>query len=261
MKRSLFTIVVLYALVSAIYAGPPQPIQAKAMVAPAPFTWTGFYLGVQGGYTHAQVDPQLSLGGGFTQLPPLITDGLESRGSQDFDYDGGALGGLAGFNCQFGQVVVGLEGSGSYLWSRDSTNTGAFVLAPGVPPLQIRSSFKTHYLFTVGPRIGYAFGRVLPYITGGLAVGDLEWSQELHDLADPSTRLGRRITETNAGWMVGGGAEYALTNNWHARVQYTYADLGSAEFDSFVSNSPALTSHHTAGLTEHNASFALIYKF
>jgi opacity protein-like surface antigen len=154
----------------AIFAGPPQVTHRET--AAAPFTWTGFYLGVQGGYTHAQVDPQLSLGGSFSQIPAPITDGLESRGSQDFDYDGGTLGGLAGFNYQFGQMVVGLEGSGSYLWSRDSRDTGAFLLGQGVPPLEIRGSFKTHYLFTVGPRIGYAFGRVLPYITGGLAVGD-----------------------------------------------------------------------------------------
>jgi outer membrane immunogenic protein len=261
MKKIPVTIAVFYALASAIYAGPPQVVQSEAMAAVAPLTWTGFYLGVTGGYTHAQVDPQLSLGGGFTQLPALITNGLESRGSQAFEYDGATLGGLAGFNYQLGQVVVGFEGSGSYLWSRDSRNTGAFVLAQGVPPLEIRSSFKTHYLFTVGPRIGYVFGPVLPYITGGLAVGDLEWSQELHDLADPTARLGRRIIETNAGWMIGGGVECALTNHWHARVQYEYADMGSAEFDSFVTNSPQLLSHHTVGFTEHNASFALIYKF
>jgi outer membrane immunogenic protein len=261
--KNIPIIVAVFCITSGtIYAGPPQVAESKAMTAAAaPFTWTGFYLGVQGGYTHAQVDPQLSLGGSFSQIPAPITDGLESRGSQGFDYDGGTLGGLAGFNYQFGQMVVGLEGSGSYLWSRDSRDTGAFLLGQGVPPLEIRGSFKTHYLFTVGPRIGYAFGRALPYITGGLAVGDLEWSQELHDLADPSTRLGRRITQTNAGWMVGGGVEYALTNNWHARVQYEYADLGSAEFDSFVTTSPPMTSHHTVGFTEHNASFALIYKF
>jgi hypothetical protein len=94
MKIIRIIVAAFCSLSAAIYAGPPQVAESKAMAAAAaPFTWTGFYLGVQGGYTHAQVDPDLSLGGSFSQVPALITDGLESRGSQDFDYDGGTLGG------------------------------------------------------------------------------------------------------------------------------------------------------------------------
>jgi outer membrane immunogenic protein len=223
--------------------------------------WTGFYVGAFGGYTRTHVDPQLSLSGGFDQIPSPITNGLESRGSEALDFNGGELGGLIGFNYQLGQVVVGLEGAGGYLWSRDSRDTGAINFGQGVPPLEVRSSFKTHYLFTLAPRIGYAFGPVLAYVTGGLAVGDLDWSQELHDLADPATRLGRHITQTNAGWMVGGGVEYALTSHWHARMQYQYVDLGTGDFNSEVTTSPDFLSHHNVAFTEHNATFALIYKF
>lgn len=114
-----------------------------------------------------------------------------------------------------------------YLWARGSEDTGSFVLGPGVPPLEIRTSFKTHDLFTVAPRIGYAWGRFLPYVTGGLAGGDLDWSQNLRDLAYPTAHLGDSTSETNVGWMVGGGGQYAFTNNWSARVQYQYVDLGA----------------------------------
>jgi outer membrane immunogenic protein len=260
MKTISASVAAFYLVCGSVYGGPPQVFHSEAAPAPS-ITWTGFYLGAFGGYTRAQVDPQLSLGGGFDQIPAPITNGLESRGSEDFDYNGGEVGGLIGFNYQVGQLVVGLEGAGGYLWSRESRDSGVLAFGQGVPPLEIRSSFKTHYLITLAPRIGYAFGRVLPYVTGGLAVGDLDWSQELHDLADPMTRLGRHISETNAGWMVGGGIEYTLTNQWSARVQYQYVDLGSAEFDSQVTTSPNLLSHHNVGLSEHNASFALIYKF
>src|SRR5438105_14194619 len=128
MKKTIVGIVAaLYPVCGTIYGG-PQPSYSEAAPAPAPINWTGFHLGVFGSYTHDQVDPQLSLGGAFNQIPP-IKSGLESRGSKDFDFDGGELGGLIGFDYQLGNWVIGLEGGGGYLWSRESTDTGAFILA------------------------------------------------------------------------------------------------------------------------------------
>lgn len=235
----------------------PEP-RASMNISP----WTGFYAGVSGGYSRIQTDPRLGLGGGFNQLPPELVGNLEERGSGNFDFDGGQLGGLIGFNYQLGHLVVGLEGTGAYLWARDSRSTGALLIGQGAPPLEIRSSFKTNYLFTVGPRVGFAFGRVMPYVTGGLAVGDLDWSQDLRVVGDPTgTHAGGRTSETNVGWMVGGGVEYALTDHWHARVQYQYVDLGSVDFGSEVTTQPGFLANHSAALVEHNATFALIYKF
>ena len=244
-----------------MYAGPAAPYRADLRTAATGTNWTGFYLGGFAGYTRAQADPQLNLGGGFSQIPPVITNGLESRGSESFDFDGGELGGLLGFNYQVGPVVLGLESAGGYLWSRESRDTGPIIFGEGVPPLDIRSSLKTHYLLTIAPRIGIAFGRFLPYVTGGLALGDSEWSQTLLDLADPATHAGGRSSETNAGWMVGGGLEYIMTDHWHARAQYQYVDLGSVAFDSHVTTSADFLTHHSASLTEHHATFALIFKF
>jgi outer membrane immunogenic protein len=120
---------------------------------------------------------------------------------------------------------------------------------------------STHYLFTVAPRIGYAWGRFLPYVTGGLAVGDIDWSQSVRDLADPASHLGDHASDTNIGWMVGGGGQYAFTEHWSVRAQYQYVDLGIVDFNSHVANSPQFRSYHSGGLTEHNANLALIYKF
>jgi outer membrane immunogenic protein len=259
MKKTIAGIVVASsAFCGAIYGGPPVPLSE---VAPSPvsITWTGFHVGVFGTFTHDHAEPELNLTGAFNQIGP-IERALESRGSEDFDSNGGGLGGLIGFDYQLGKWVIGLEGAGGYLWARGSRDTGAFVLGEGAPPLELRTSFKTHYLFTVAPRIGYAWGRFLPYVTGGLAVGDLDWSQSLRDLADPA-HLGDSTSETKAGWMVGGGVQYALTDHWSARVQYQFVDLGSVGFDSHVNNSPQFRSQQSGALTEHNASFALIYRF
>ena len=66
-------------------------------------------------------------------------------------------------------------------------------------------------------RIGYSFDRVMPYVTGGLAVGDIR-------AATPGLAGG---TSTNAGWTLGGGVEVALPGNWTAKAEYLRVDLGS----------------------------------
>ena len=67
-------------------------------------------------------------------------------------------------------------------------------------------------------------------------------------------------TQTNAGWMVGGGLQYALTDHWSVRAQYQFIDLGDLDFDGdFVE--PGAPAHHHAELREHNVSFAIMYKF
>jgi outer membrane immunogenic protein len=260
MRKSAIAIVAVLVVFCRPSYGGPQPSYSKEAAPPVPVSWTGFYLGVSGGYTRGQVEPELTLGGAFNQLPPLKS-GIESRGSEDFDFDGGQAGGVIGYNYQFGNCVIGLEGAGSYLWARDSTESGAFVLASGVPPLDVRTSFKTHYLLTVAPRIGYAFGPILPYLTGGLAVGDLEFSQSIRDLADPASRLTGSTRQDKLGWMIGAGLQYAITGHWSARLQYQYVDLGSAGFDSHVPSTPIFQAHHEVNFTEHNATAALIYKF
>jgi outer membrane immunogenic protein len=69
---------------------------------------------------------------------------------------------------------------------------------------------------TARGRIGYAFDRFLPYVTGGLAVGGVKNS--IAGVGDS--------TSTKAGYALGGGLEAALSGPWTAKVEYLYADLG-----------------------------------
>jgi outer membrane immunogenic protein len=83
------------------------------------------------------------------------------------------------------------------------------VLCPGC-------STSDSWLSTVRGRAGYAFGGIMPYLTGGLAVGDIRAFAP--GFAGANT--------TNAGWTVGGGIEIALPGNWTAKAEYLHADLG-----------------------------------
>ena len=56
----------------------------------------------------------------------------------------------------------------------------------------------------------------MPYVTGGLAIGDIR--------AHTPGYLGQ--DETNFGWTVGTGLEIGLFGTWTAKAEYLYVDLG-----------------------------------
>lgn len=273
MKRLTLTLTILSVLCGLAYAGPEQysgkEMKQVAPVPPACPSWTGFYIGGFGGYKYGVIDPSLDLGGAWAEGPDE-RDSLESFGSKNLNTSGAEAGGVIGYNYQWKNWVFGAEAAGGYLWLRNSNSEQ---LSSGEDlPFEISDSFKTHYLFTFGPRIGYAFCRWMPYVTGGLALGDLDYHQHIRLNVEPdgggggfgqpsgeAFSQGGGKSETNAGWFVGGGMEYALTNHWKLRGQYQFIDLGSIDFNSEFDNE--FTGNHQVELREHNVSFAIIYGF
>lgn len=168
--------------VAPLYKAPP-PVQYTQPV----YNWSGFYLGVNGG-------------GGWGHS-------WWSAPSTGINTSGGQVGGTAGYNWQYGHAVFGLEGDIDWSHLSGSTNSA---LCSGC-------SVDDSWLSTVRGRVGYAFGGVLPYVTGGLAVGDIK--------ANAPGFAG--ATNTNAGWTVGGGVEVALSQNWSAKAEYLHVDLGN----------------------------------
>ncbi len=140
--------------------------------------------------------------------------------------DGWLGGGQVGYNFQFqNNVLVGLE---------------ADVDAANISGSNGPVSSKVDYFGTVRARLGYAFDHVLPYVTGGLA-----WAN------NKVTANGLSQSNTSTGWAAGAGVEYALTNNWTARAEYLYLDLGKSGFQS-VGDS---------GVTASTARLGVNYKF
>ena len=78
-------------------------------------------------------------------------------------------------------------------------------------------SSRNDWLGTVRGRIGYAFDRFMPYVTGGAAFGDLK----------ASTPGSGSIGSDQTGWTVGGGIEYALSNKWTIKLDYLHVDFGN----------------------------------
>jgi outer membrane immunogenic protein len=117
----------------------------------------------------------------------------------------GVLGGLqAGYNWQSGSIVYGLEGD-LQLSSADDT------FAPW--------KFSNPWFGTARGRVGYAFNNVLLYGTGGLAFGELK-----------GQGFGFSESHSSVGYTVGAGAEFALNQNWSAKIEYLYVDLSEKHF-------------------------------
>lgn len=261
MKKATLTFTILCAFGALAYAGSEtysgKEMKQVAPLPPACPNWTGFYIGGFGGYKFAATDIDLDLLGDWSRLAiGNAVSVLESR-TTNLDASGAELGGVLGYNYQWNNWVLGLEAAGGYLWLRDAEETGNFFISGN--EYNLSTSLKTHYLVTVGPRVGYAFCKWLPYVTGGLAVGDIDFEQHLTAF-DVGVQQGGRKSETKAGWMAGGGLQYAITDHWSARVQYQYVDLGSVSFDHTTTVS-FLPGKSEATLREHNASFAIIYGF
>lgn len=199
---------------------------AADVVEPVQFDWAGPYIGLQAGYAWGRndVDP--------TQVESTVTDGdvnieravgvfPEKSGSIGMD---GFVGGLhAGYNWQADSLVLGIEGDIEYAdldGDTDIVGVNAFKIG--------EASQEIDWLGSLRLRAGFAFDRALIYATGGLAVGGVEVEGSLPNALNSEDASN---DDTEWGWTIGGGIEYALTDDLSARIEYRYTDLGNTDVD------------------------------
>jgi outer membrane immunogenic protein len=217
--------------------------------------WTGFYIGANAGWTWGNTNHRFltTPGTGAIVIPPDAIDQIDTR----FQSNPGGFtgGGEAGYNWLNGNLVLGLETDFDYL-DMKATRTIPFNSSLVVNPLivppttlsgQVGQGTKADWLWTVRPRLGYATGSWLFYVTGGFALADIKltsnYSDDLGNVGSAST------SSTRAGWTVGGGIGYAISPSWSVKAEYLYADFGSVNqaillpngFGSIISQSSPRT--------------------
>jgi outer membrane immunogenic protein len=214
MKKFLLGTVAAFAMVtSASAADLAARPYTKAPVAVAQvMTWTGFYVGVQGGY-------------GWGSSNEVFFNGPNTAafvGTQKYDTSGGFAGGVAGYNWQTGAFVLGLEGD--YHWA--DINGRSSVVNVGPPNLGDTYYTKLRGFGDVKGRLGYAAGPALFFVSGGAAVGDL---QHRYDAALNGGAANTFVqNNTRWGYTVGAGVEYMFAQNWSGKLEYSYIDLGKS---------------------------------
>jgi outer membrane immunogenic protein len=226
-RRLILTIAATAAAAGSASAG-DLPYNQAAYAPPAPlFTWSGFYLGGQIGYAWASE----SLSGWG---PAYYFSGVE------YAPNGVAGGAHVGYNLQFNQVVLGVEG--------DIDGTGVSKTYGWGPVLY---GSKLPLQGTVRGRLGFALDRALFYITGGAAFASATNTYQSFFGYDSTG-------QSLVGWTIGGGLEYAINNNWSIRAEYRYADFGTTTNYPFAALPGGAVMHHT---TENLVRAGFSYKF
>ena len=205
----------------ALKAPPPPP--------PPAWSWTGFYVGLNAGYSVAR-DP-------FNQT--LNESGIAGSSSIDsrVSPQGGLFGGQMGYNYQTGNIVFGVEGDIQWSGEHDTAGCGIECISEGgILVTEGSAEQKIKWFGTVRGRIGWTDNDWLLYITGGGAWGGINQTTALNE-SGGGLAIGASNTTsfTKSGGVIGAGTEVHLGGQWTAKFEYLYMDLGS------VSNTLDLT--------------------
>jgi outer membrane immunogenic protein len=178
-----------------------MPVKAVPTVPVAAFDWSGFYIGGDAGWQGSKIGLSDPNGGLITFAP---------------HHDSFAVGAHVGAQRQWGQLVLGVEGGYTAGFGRASLGLtpGPLIFFPGLTGTG-NASLKD--IWSVGGRAGWAMGNWMPYIAGGYANGTFKFNAQ--DLAATAFQHG---SATPDGAYIGGGIDWAFTNNWIFGVEYRH---------------------------------------
>lgn len=237
------------------------PTPAAPFVAD-PWTWSGFNVGLNGGYSIAQSKSSVTFANGvtgsFASPPNSVT-------SANFNIHGYEFGAQLGYNWAFAIYVVGLEadfqgsaerGDFNFLCAANAGG-GAFgpcspaltTTPPGATGAALSLEQKLSWYGTVRARIGAEFTpRIVGYLTGGLAYGQITTDGTFTGFTAAGTSVVTAFDTSTlkGGWTIGAGFEGRLLGHWTAKAEYLYLDLGTVQ--GSVTNGPGQI---TANFSSH----------
>lgn len=236
-----------------------MPMKAAPMMAPI-FSWTGFYIGVNGGG---------AVGAGHNAIvnetlagAPFVSGTWPGSGNfGKLDPSGGFGGGQIGYNYQMQNWVFGVE---TDIQGASIKDTAGATLQYTTPATTITSNVtqKLDWFGTVRGRLGIAFDRVLVYGTGGFAYGQTTTGLTMSDTLGFSAANSNKTTRT--GWVAGAGVEWAFAPNWSLKGEYQYIDLGRQRVaaQEFLAGAPTAFAVSTSTRADfHTGRLGVNYRF
>lgn len=213
-----------------------MPVKAP----PAPYVvpvynWNGFYIGGHVGWGRTES----SWSETFTGL------------SGDNSENGFLGGGQIGYNWQFNNILLGIEGQIS---ATDLSASRTF--GPNVIGDTMTASADLNWIASLTGRLGFTANNWLFYMKGGGAWADVDANATVN-IVGSGTFTGAR-SDTRSGWTIGGGAEWGFAPNWSALLEYQFYDFGDRSF------TPALAPAGTNLTVEsdiHTVKLGVNYRF
>jgi outer membrane immunogenic protein len=211
-----------YSALAADLAVPPPP--------PAAPSWTGLYIGANGGWGWSNFDTA------FVPDPTgafIAVGDLAGPSSLNTSANGGVFGGQVGYNWQTGNWVLGVEGDfDAASISGTQTSIGNSPNTPGLPTTNVISATqKIDWLASIRARIGVLWGPGLVYFTGGGA-----WEGVKRDLlaSDFGDSAASNFSSTRSGFVIGGGYEWQFAQRWTVRGEYLFYDFAGANTNNLT---------------------------
>lgn len=190
---------------AAFYLAGASLAQADNLPSSYDTDWTGLYATLSAGYSNVSLDGSQT-DRVFVPLPP--DPGFITDSESDKDNSSGAIFGIgAGFNYDWGGLVLGLEGDINYLTNENT--------------LEMKNTVDVDYDWFATGRLrgGIDLDGTLLYGTGGVALLRADIDDE-----------GSKHSETFFGWTAGAGIEKMISDSWTLRVEALYADFGSEHY-------------------------------
>jgi outer membrane immunogenic protein len=218
MRTVFFVNVALVALLTIPMAARAADMHVKAPpppAAPPPFSWTGVYIGGNVGAAWRQHDVRDTLFG----------MAFDNNNNNNAVFIGG---GQLGANYQFDNtVVLGFEGD--FDWVERNNNFNQVFVVPTVGTFEVTPNGNNRFVATAAARLGVAaYDRWLFYVKGGGG-----WVGE-NGFTITNVTTGVSVSSsnnnTNSGWLVGGGIEWAWSANWSGKIEYDFIGLTDRTF-------------------------------
>jgi outer membrane immunogenic protein len=257
---------------------------APIPMAPAAFSWTGFYIGanVGGAWTNNNVGSDFGpLFPPFAILPPLVPIFTVIPGQLDVLAGGGGRrsgvigGGQVGYNWQVNQFVLGVEADAVGTGLNGTSASASRTFGPPLIPVSVTQTVtvnfgKIDWMASFRGRAGFAVDHALFYVTGGAAVAEIGGSTTtLVDGPGIGLPAGTFVasnggSSTRWGWTVGGGIEWAFNQNWSVAGEYRHTDFGNVRTSFNVPDGLGgvfATGVSSSRLTVDQATARLNYRF
>lgn len=237
MKRILLSTAAVALISGASYAADLPIMEAPAaIIAPTPVAanWTGFYLGIHGGYGWANANGgcrEFDDGNGTKRDRSCNNDGdfEDDFNFEDSDFEGAVIGGQVGVNWQWDWFVLGAEGDAS--WSgidlddefddNDNNNND--------DDDDDDNDAGVDWLASARLRAGVGLDRVLIYGTGGVGFAGFEEGDRFGNGNGNGNNNNNNNNDdddddddTEIGWVAGGGAEFLVTDNVSIGAEYLH---------------------------------------
>jgi outer membrane immunogenic protein len=239
----------------------PRPMLTKAPVMAPVYNWSGFYLGLNGGYSWGRSSTDFTI----TGVP---------AGSTSENMNGWLGGGQIGYNWQMQTFVFGLEADIQATGQKGTFNFSTPTVCPppgalALPCVTGNGSVeqKLPWFGTLRGRLGVTpMASWLLYVTGGLAYGEVDTNATFTTatafaggpvIASVSTSASSSTTRT--GWVVGGGAEWAISGPWTAKIEYLFMDLGTVS-NSFAGLGPFTLVNTSSRITDNIVRVGVNYR-